>query len=150
MEIVLPFKRVSPLEFAQKVGIPMGWFLVSHRLLPKMKDRRELHGKWCRIESNRGIVYRVIRFSPRLQSAGTEARDIVIDWQAWIDLYGREEDVSSPIELTVTKARWFQYPVLGLRHPDPSYRLATLISLGSAVLGVLSVVLGVWSVCLAA
>lgn len=79
-----------------------------------------------------------------------QRREIVIDWQAWIDLYGREEDVSGPIELTVRKARWFQYPMLGLRHPDPSYRLATLISLGSAVLGLISVALGVWSVCLTA
>ena len=71
----LGIQKSKPARICPEGWYSYGLFVVPHRLLPEMKDHRELHGKWCRIESNRGVVYRVVRFSPRLKSAETEERD---------------------------------------------------------------------------
>lgn len=75
--------------------------------------------------------------------------EVVLDWAAWIELNGRDEAADMPMELTVSKARFYQYPFLALRHQDPSYRLASGIAMVSLLLGAVSVALGVWSVLLA-
>ena len=144
------FVRQSPSQFAQKTGIPMGWFVLPHRLVPDIRQRRRLHGSWCTIKSDKGAVYRILRFSPRLKGGKVGGdSEVVLDWAAWIELNGRDEAADMPMELTVSKARFYQYPFLALRHQDPSYRLASGIAMVSLLLGAVSVALGVWSVLLA-
>jgi len=144
MKLSLLFTSSSPADFAQKIGIPVGWFVLPHLLVESMTDRRNLHGKWCCIKSDKGTVFRVLRFSPRLKSI-TNA-EIVLDWAAWIELNGKEEDVTQPLSLKIEKARWYQYPKLAISHPEPSYRLASWIAIRSFALGFISVLLGAWSV----
>ncbi|HBQ8682557.1 hypothetical protein [Pseudomonas aeruginosa] len=139
------FERVSPAAFADKIGIPLGWFVISHRWMPEKKQRRESHGKWFKLSTSSGVVYRVLRFSANLRGAPGSTGDIVLDWPAWLDLFAREENVDGPIEITITPAKWWEYPRLAISHPDPAVRLAGWISIVSLILGALSVVLGGWS-----
>lgn len=146
MKITSSFIRRSPADFAQKIGMPIGWFVLPHRLVPDMAERRRLHGRWCKLSTDKGTAYRVLRFSPRLRSKGDGAPEVVLDWAAWIDLNGRDENVGGPAEIAIQEARWWAYPKLATTHPEPSYRLASWIALVSLGLGLLSVGLGAWSV----
>lgn len=147
MKLSATFTRKSPAEFAQKIGLPVGWFVLPHRLIESMAERRRLHGKWCKLKSENGTAYRVIRFSPRLKGTNRgDGADIVLDWLAWIDLNDRDENVESPLRISIAEARWYEYPWLAVSHPEPSYRLASWIALVSLMLGGISVALGIWSV----
>ena len=136
------FTRVSPAAFADKVGIPAGWFVMSYRWMPEKLNRRSFHGRWFKIKSTRGEVFRILRFSADLSGGPTKgAGEIVIDWPGWLDLYGRAEDVDGSIELEFTKAKWWQFPRLAVSHPDPTIRLSGLLGLLSVGLGFLSIIL---------
>ncbi|MGL6335698.1 hypothetical protein ACSZMH_11360 [Aeromonas jandaei] len=139
------FVRVSPSAFADKTGIPQGWFVISHRWMPDKLKRRKYHGKWFKLSTSSGCIYRVLRFSVNLRGKSGSQGDIVIDWPAWLDLFGREEDVNRAIEINITPAKWWEYPRLAISHPDPAMRLAGWIAISSLFLGALSVVLGGWS-----
>lgn len=136
------FERKSPASFAQKVGIPPGWFVVSHRFFPDAKKRRSLHGSWFKIASDKGTIYRIIRFSPNLPGGiNKEVSAVVVDWMGWIDLWGREENVDQEIELRFSKVSWWMYPYMAFSHPDPTHRLAGELAILSVGLGLLSIVL---------
>jgi hypothetical protein len=136
------FTRVSPAKFAEKIGIPQGWFVISHRWMPDKKARRLSHGKWFKIESANGYVFRILRFSVNLEGTpATETGQIVLDWPAWLELWDYAEDVSNELELTISKVSWWQYPRMALAHPDPTHKLAGALGLLSVVLGLLSIVI---------
>lgn len=134
------FTRISPAKFAESVGIPAGWFVVSHKIMPAKGERRLAHGAWYCIKGPGGSVYRILRFSPNLRWENPTS-EIVIDWQGWLDLNGRAEDVTGPAELEILNVRWWKTPVLAVAHPDPAVRMAGVLGLISIGLGVLSVVL---------
>lgn len=136
------FKRMSPSKFAEKVGIPQGWFVISHRWMPDKTNRRKYHGKWFKLVTPSGQVFRVLRFSVNLAGKPGGQGDIVIDWPAWLDLFGRVENVDRPIEIEITPAKWWEYPRLAISHPDPAMRLAGWIAITSLALGFISVILG--------
>ncbi|HUW29349.1 MAG TPA: hypothetical protein VMV97_12145 [Sulfuriferula sp.] len=136
------FTRVSPAAFLEKIGIPAGWFVISHRWMPEKSNRRLSHGRWFKIKSTHGEVFRILRFSASLEgSPKAGSGQIVIDWPGWLDLFGRADDVDGPIELEFSEARWWQFPRLAVSHPDPTIRLSGLLGLLSVVLGVLSAIL---------
>jgi hypothetical protein len=139
------FVRMSPADFAQKIGILPGWFVISHHHMKDKKQRRFAHGCWYKIVGeNERSVFRVLRFSPRL-SAGKNDNNpqIVIDWPAWLELSDFDENTSKPIHLEIKKANWYFAPALAVSHPDPSTRLAGWLGLISIGLGLLSVVLAI-------
>ena len=140
------FQRVSPAKFAEKIGIPLGWFVISHRWIGSKKERRISHGRWFRLKTSSGTVYRVLRFSANLKSAAGETAEIVLDYPAWLDLHGRAEDVDGPLEVCIEPAKWWEAPRLAVSHPDPSIRLAGWLAVLSVFLGVVSVLLGAWSI----
>lgn len=140
------FERVSPASFAEKTGVPLGWFVISYRWMPEKKSRRAAHGKWFKLSSSCGTIYRVLRFSADLRGTPGKTGEIVIDWPAWLDFFGREEDLDGPIALKIEPARWWEYPRLAISHPDPAMRLAGWISVISLGLGVVSTLLGGWSI----
>ena len=89
------FKRMSPAKFAESIGIPLGWMVISHRWMPDKSERRRAHGKWYRIKSQGGVSYRVLRFSANLTGAPPDnTGDIVLDWPAWLELNNYAEDLS--------------------------------------------------------
>ena len=139
------FTRVSPAEFAEKIGIPAGWFVILHRWIGEKKARRLQHGKWFKLSSEPNSVYRVLRFSASLAGAPGKPGEIVIDYEAWLDLFGRTEDVGGPLSLEIRAARWWELPRLATSHPDPAVRLAGWIAVLSFALGIISLVLGAWS-----
>ena len=74
------FKRVSPAQFAEKIGLPLGWIVVNYGHIPKKASRRKAHGAWFEVKSNRGKAYRMLRFSPRLKKGNYKVdAEIVID-----------------------------------------------------------------------
>lgn len=138
------FSRVSPASFAEKVGIPAGWIVISHRWVSEKAERRRTSGRWFKITSANGSVFRILRFSPNLKGVpGWDSAEIVLDWPAWLELTGFAEDVSEPIELSFRRASWWQFAQLAESHPDPTYRMAGRLAVISVVLGVVSLVLSV-------
>ncbi len=138
------FTRVSPAAFAEKIGIPAGWFVISYRWMPLRPNRRLAHGRWFKIKSSQGEIFRILRFSASLKGTPTEGKgEIVIDWPGWLDLFDRAEDVDGPIELEFSEAQWWQWPRLAVSHPDPTIRLSGILGVVSVALGVLSIILAV-------
>jgi hypothetical protein len=137
------FRRKPPIDFGE---IPVGWFVVSVRLLDK-SERRIGHGKWHKIMAGRRRIYRILRFSTSLSEPQDDTEgQIVLDYMGWIDLAGRLDDIPTSLALTVRKARfWEVIFCCGNSHPDPSYRLAFQLAL---YLGLLSVLLGLLSLSL--
>lgn len=142
------FKIVLPQ--AKEIEIDNGWFSVSWRWFPDKKTRRGAHGKWYRITNpaNGRNIFRVIKFSPTLD--GTHAKDdasweMVLDWQAFLKLtdYSDTADLKDAMDLSIHKARWWQMPMLAMGHPDPGYRLASLLGLLSFGISVVSLLLAI-------
>ena len=136
------FERLSPASFAEKVGIPLGWVVVHYNHIPKKADRRIAHGAWFELKSDRGTVYRMLRFSPQVHKGrnGRPAR-IVIDWVGWIDLHGRDEEVTGAINLRIKRVPWWKRPWAYLRHPDPAVRLSGWLGWASVILGLIALLL---------
>lgn len=140
------FRRVSPAIFAEKIGIPLGWCVISHRYMPDRSERRNAHGRWFKLSTDKGCAYRVLRFSANLDGAVGKEGVLVLDWPGWLDLNGRTENLEETLEVTITKARWCQYPALAVAHPDPAIRWGSWMAIISLGLGLLSIFLGSWSI----
>lgn len=134
------FDRRSPVEFGQKAEIPAGWFVVRFSHVEPMEKRRKTHGKWAKISSKHGSIFRVLRYSVNLP-----ADNIVLDWAGWIDLQGRKETDQDHLTLTISNIRWYHFVCIPFKHVDPAYRLSSWIAV---ILGGLSVILGVLSIVL--
>ncbi len=134
------FERKSPASFNDKAHVPLGWFVMSHHLIKDKGDRRKFHGKWFKISSKDGTIYRILRFSVNLKGK-PELSTIVVDWAGWIDLQGRAEEESKTLTLTIKPANWFQRLSLPVRHADSAVRLSGWLAYLSILLGVLSVFL---------
>ena len=139
------FTRSSPASFAEKIGIPLGWFVISHRWMLDKKARRLAHGRWFRLTTSHGSIYRVLRFSAKLQGTLGGQGEMVIDYPGWLDLIGRAEDSNITAEIDIVPARWWQAGALAVSHPDPSIRLAGWLAMLSVALGSVSILLGVWA-----
>lgn len=134
------FSRVSPAKFADTVGIPLGWFVISYRWVESKSERRKSHGRWFKLQTESGTVFRVLRFSANLTGSPGKPGEIVLDYPAWLDLHGRAENVDRPIEIAIAPARWWQSARLAVSHPDPSIRLAGWLAILSVGLGFVSVI----------
>lgn len=134
------FSRKAPPEFEGGNGIPVGWACLSFRWVSEKQDRRRLYGQWVRIQSDYGKCYRILRFSASLK--GTPASnegEIVVDWSAWLRLSGYDDNsATQPLNLKITKAKWFEIPFVGFFHPDPSYRLSIALAYLALLLGLIS------------
>ena len=132
------FERISPANFAEKMGLPLGWIVVRHSHVDTKLRRRATHGKWVAVTSTRRTIFRIIRYSVNLP-----ADQVVMDWVGWIDLQGRTDEEQDKLDLTIATASWYQLLVIPFRHVDPGYRLSAWLGAISVALGVLSVVLSV-------
>lgn len=132
------FRRSSPIAFGKLAPIPAGWIVVRSSFVSTKILRRKTHGRWVRLRSAEGTIYRILRFSPNLKR-----EKIVVDWIGWIDLQGRIDEESETLELTIDLARWWHFFVIPFVHPEPAYRLSSIIAVA---LGVPSVMLGIASI----
>jgi hypothetical protein len=138
------FARVPPAKFVEKIALPLGWFVVRFDRMANKSERRESHGKWFSIKSDRRTIYRMLRFSVNLKGSTLNGNpEIVLDWAGWIDLYDRDENVDGPLRLTITRVRWWRLPWVYLQHPDPAVRLSSYLGWSSISLGILSIILTV-------
>lgn len=146
------FERTSPAGFAEKVGIPLGWIVVHYSHIPSKADRRIAHGQWFELKSDRGTIYRILRFSPQVRKgrrnsskkiAEERPAKIVIDWIGWIDLHSRDEDVGGAIELQIRRVPLLKRPWAYLRHPDPAVRLSGMLGWASVILGLIALILSI-------
>jgi hypothetical protein len=138
------FTRVSPANFAEKMILPLGWFVVRYDLIADKTARREAHGKWFAIKSDKETIYRMLRFSVKLTGPSKNKNaEMVLDWVGWIDLYDRVENVDPPLRLSVSRVPWWKLPWVYLQHPDSAVRLSSWLGWASILLGLLSIVLTV-------
>lgn len=128
------FKRVSPFNFFERGGPPLGWLVVRHSHVGSTAERRRTHGHWVLVTSVKGKIFRVLRYSVNLP-----ADEIVVDWAGWIDLQGRTDQELDQLALTITTARWWQFFTIPFRHVDPAYRLSAWLGAISVALGALSI-----------
>lgn len=101
--------------------------------------RKALRGRWCKISSDNGSTCRVLRFG-----GGDLASDrIMIDWDAWLDVSdaGRDKCVEIRFELLP----WWQLPFAPLCQSDPTDHLAYMLGLIGFGVGLIALVLGVFS-----
>lgn len=138
-------KKINPPELSDKIEVPPGWFVISHRWMEDKQKRRLNHGRAFKIKTKAGkCVYRILRFSPNLKGSSAEKTgEIVLDWPAWLKLCDYDENVPDELDLTIEKFAWWDYPKMVQAHPDPIYRLALLLGLLSVVLAVLSIALAI-------
>lgn len=126
------------LNYFKRDVLPYGWFSIRYDHIEDKRLRRRAHGRWVKIESLQGCIYRVPRFSANL-----EKNVILLDREGWLILNGRHETVEEWLPLKITPLTWYQswylFPFIAHSYPEPGYRLATNIAL---VLGALSLVLG--------
>jgi len=132
------FKRVSPVNFFERGGPPLGWIVVRHTHVDKTADRRRTHGRWVEVRSRKASVFRLLRYSVNLA-----ADEIVMDWVGWIDLQGRTDKESDALALTIKMVPRWRYLAMAFHHVDPAYRLSAWLGAISIVLGGLSVIIAV-------
>jgi hypothetical protein len=129
--------------------LPLGWFAISTEIEEDVAVRRAGTGKWWRIKSEKGVIYRTLRFSSirdLIQDPETNNRKIVLDYDAWVSLYGGAENLDLPLNLEIRRinrliAFWALYT-----HPDPAVRIAAWLGYISVALGLLGFILGIYSV----
>jgi len=127
--------------------LPLGFFAISH-LWIKEKNRRLITGKWFCIESDNSKIFRVLRFSPKLEANKDDSKgQISIDYDAWNQLAGFSEDSSQPLSLRFRRASKMEFIRCISSHPDPSYRIAGWLGVISVILGFIGFALGVVSIC---
>jgi hypothetical protein len=134
------FDRESPAKFAEKVGIPLGWFVISYRHIPSKTERRIAHGRWYRISCSGISIYRILRFSPNLTFAKEGASELVIDWVGWLDLHNRAEEVDGPLDLEIEPVPTLFVPFMVVMHPDSTYRIMGWLGIISVILGMVSII----------
>ena len=133
------FKRTSQRALREAVAIPAGWVVISHLWVSDRPERRRTTGKWFKIESDQGRVYRLVRFSPKLKgSPKAGSGELVMDWTAWLRLTGFAEDTDVELNLKFTRSPWWAFPAWMLTHPEPTFVLSGIISLISLALGIVA------------
>ena len=142
-ELIGTFSRIPPGDTTEE--LPMGYITVSHRWIKDAITRRRTHGGFYKITSaldDSKAIYRAIRFSPRLKgSSKQKSGQVIIDWQGWIMLTGYRDKMPDEVKLTFKRVHWWQYPQIGLTHPDALYRFNSVVALISFYLGIVAIVI---------
>jgi len=115
------------------------WFTISYRWIPKSNDRRRLHSKWFKISSENGSVYRALSMSPNLRSSiKDESGEIIIDWQGWLRLAAYEDKLPEEMALKIEVVPFYEIPIVGITHPDPTSKNALMIAVLAILISFLS------------
>lgn len=99
--------------------LPPGWFALHPDQFDGEAAQTRAHGRWFRIASRHGAVFRALQLTPDLPRAG-----IALDWPAQHRLYGGPpDDGAAPLRLDIRSAHFYEYPRCLLGHPSPAARL---------------------------
>ena len=131
------------IEF-QKTEYPERWsekahyFGVSPMVFENYQIVKKQTGKWFRIKSSEGVIYRAIRYQPQL-SAGKKdkAALIALDYEGSREL-GFKKNERLILRLEIRNIYPHEYILAVLKHPDPSYRLASGLGFLALILSIIS------------
>lgn len=115
VKIKQTFSRVVPGTASEDLNL--GWVAINFRLIEGKGPRRALYGKLVRIKSSDSVIFRHLRFAPRLKT-----NQILLDWNGYIDLSGRTGEEHPEMELEIRPANLFERLFSADTHPDPTYR----------------------------
>ena len=141
------FARVPPsiLGKAEDWKLAPAWFVLNPRWFGQKQDWRAARGRWCRIKSAHGAVYRAVQFAPNLEYSNKRsvpAGRILIDWSAWAELSGLEER-EDELALEIRPVGVPGMVSASVNHPDPGQRVAAWVAVVSLALGRLSILLAI-------
>lgn len=121
-----------------------GWFSIPYRCVPNKKDRRFSTGRWFKLTSKDGSIYRVLRFSSTSFDEESQECDLVLDYDGWLKLCGYAEKIPERIEtLLIRQCHLWERVFCVIGHPDPAYQLSGWLGIISVILGLLGVALAI-------
>ncbi len=133
------FTRIPPISITEDLAL--GWFAISHRWMEEKQIRRDAYGKLYRIKTDEGVIYRTLRFSPRLKGAPSkDSGQILMDWHGWIQLSKTGEE-KYPERMKIKKANIFEIFWHSASHPDPAYRHSMAIARIGLYISLVSIIL---------
>ena len=137
MKITGVFFRKSHQDYPENAETHIGWAIISHRNLPDRTLRRLTHGKWFKIKSANGTIYRALSFNGGLKgdAGNNNSADIVLDWVGWLNLHGRSDNVDHQLNLEIEQCRLWELFMVFCKHPDPFQRLSNIMSIITFFLG---------------
>jgi ferric-dicitrate binding protein FerR (iron transport regulator) len=112
--------------------LPPGWFALNPGQFDGEDEQARAHGRWFRIATGHGTVYRALQLTPGLPREG-----IVLDWPARRALEGGHAGAgaeSAALRLDIRVARFIEYPRCLLSHPSPAVRLGGRAALAAFLL----------------
>jgi hypothetical protein len=112
---------LKPMSMPSGELLPPGWFALNPEQFDGEDQQRRAHGRWFRIATGHGAVYRALQLTPGLPREG-----IVLDWPARRALEGGHAGAgaeATPLRLDIRSARIIEYPRCLLGHPSPVVRL---------------------------
>lgn len=136
----MAIRRRFVVESSGKINVAVGWFALSNVLCSREESTALIRNRWYRLHSNCGTIYRVLRFSPLLNSGiQPEEGEIALDWDGYLELWGQQEK-TQPKELIITHVSPLQAVACAWLYPDPAIRIGLQVAI---VLGGASVVISI-------
>lgn len=117
----------------------LGWFSVSHTLIPDKILRRKIHSKWFVINHKKTNIYRMLSFSPILKHSNED--EIAIDWSGFLDLLDNDPNgEKNIIDLEIRNATFIEVILANLKHPDQGHRAAYKLGFLSLLISLISLI----------
>jgi hypothetical protein len=135
------FKNIQPWLKSVRVRPVSGWFVMNpDDISTDHAKLRKLRGKWFKISTDKGVAYRILRFSRKLGP-----QEIVLDWDAIISLDDFEATESNSLILDIQKVSIWKYPHVGMQHPDPTIRNASFLGYVGFVTGLIGLLSSIFT-----
>ena len=126
--------------------LELGWFSISHVFIIAKIERRKSYGKWFKIQSNKRIIYRQLKFDPTLKGTGDNP-EINLDWDGFIKLHDYEVNSNeNKIFCQIERANCFEILFANLNHPNQGFRAAFILGLISLFIGIGSLVISLFQI----
>jgi hypothetical protein len=128
-------------ETFTKAEYPERWYDSSHYFGISQhilgRDNKFSTGKWYQIKTIYGTIYRVLRYQPQLSAGkGEKTPAISLDYDGGriLGFRGKEKD---ELIISIRELYIHEYLNAGLKHPDPSYRLASWLGLIALIISII-------------
>lgn len=134
------FVRKFDISDTNQKQLELGWFSISHVFISDKIKRRKSYGKWFKIQSDKRIIYRQLKFDPTLKGTGDNP-EINLDWDGFIKLHDYEVN-SNAKEITcqIKRANYFEILFANLNHPNQGLRAAFELGIISLILSIFSLI----------
>ena len=137
----IPIQKYNHVKYPARWLSNIHYFGISPSLINA--KTRKITGKWCKIESDSGSIYRVVRFQPQFSGGKTgKIAQIAIDHDGLIMLLG-DKPTNSILELKIRSVWIHEYLLATLQHPDPTFRLASWLGILSLIISLVSLAISI-------